>query len=505
MPAAPQQKIDSLGIALVGVGVLAVAGLSFVLPAMMPWGVVAMAVAAVGMVWIARWDVAVWAWLWVLSYGMFDRPFWLWNIPGFFNLTIPRLVFLWAAGLMGLGLIVRRQAVRCDRSLLWAMSGLLVYIALNTTLAGWVARQSSLPTAPYYRFIEALLFPYVIFFLVYKLAREKQIPMVLVILSLYGWYALYIGYLQYAANMGMPGLRSLIWPDYINKPEWAAGYGIHFDRARGAYTMANPQALLLIILFYADLFLINRIKGLHRWVFIIQAILIPPAIFFTGLRSAYLAWLVGGVVWVSIGRLRRFPKSKLAVAALALVVMVAVFWGNVAGTDRAKGGVAQKAPVVGRMVLAARTWEIFKKYPIFGSGFGHYLEAEYQLKKDPGQLGRLGTGLATPHNLFLVMLAETGIVGLAGILAVLFLLFRLSVRFYRSLPDKAEGFVCRPFVALFWVAMVAYLVDAMLVDPLWDVPSNGLFWSLAGLMAGVAGRLETPAVHIPNQDSPAAT
>jgi len=470
--------------AMIG-AILATAAVSLLVPEIFPWSVLALAAAAVLLYWSLNWEITAWAWLWVLSFGMLDRPFWVLELPGFFNMTIPRLLFLAALAAFGLHFLLRNRRIHFDRPLFWVMLSLVAYCAVSATVAGWVAEGSPIPSAPYFRFLGAMLFPFTMFFLIYNaVRREKQIRLALVLLSAYGWYALYIGYLQYAAIMGWESARSLIFPAFINQPSWGPTYGIHFDRARGAFTLCNPQAIFLVILFYVDLFLIRRLRGPYRAALVVQAVLIPPAIFFTGLRSGYLAFLLAGGLWMLWTGRRRLGKVKLALAGLALLVAVAGLWPRLMQTQRSTGGIAQTGPLIGRWVLAKRTMALFKQRPVFGIGFGHYLQAERQLETDPAVLSRLSTGLATPHNLLLVMLAETGLIGMLTTAAVFALLLGESVILYRRIPPGADGLLCRGFVVLFWVAWVTYLTDAMSVDPFWNVASNALFWSFAGLVLG---------------------
>jgi len=498
MPTLGQQRIDSLALGVIIALVILTAALCFVVPQLFPWSVLALAGGALVLYWAVKWEVTVWAWAWVLSYGLLDRPFWLLEIPGFFNMTIPRFLFVAAAVAFAVHFATRNGRLSFNRPVLWAVAALVACCAASATAAGWVAEESPIPSAPYFRFLGSLLMPLVMFFLVLNAARDqKQINWALLMLGAYGWYALYIAYLQYAAIMGAEGARAFIWPEYINRPSWGPTYGIHFDRARGAYTMCNPQAILLITLFYADLFLFRRIRGPYRAALVIQAVLIPPAIFFTGLRSAYAGFLLAGAIWLLWSGPRRLGKLKLAVAIVALVVAVAALWENLAQEDRARGGVAQKAPVVGRYVLAKRSWQIFTEHPLAGAGFGHYLAAEHRLQADPSELTQLSTGLATPHNLFLVMLAETGIVGIACVGAVMVTLLRETIGLYRKLPSTATGVLSRDFVVFFWAAAAGYFVDAMLVDPLWDVASSALFWSLSGLAVGYNRLLEPNPIDMP--------
>ncbi len=494
-----QQRVEPLTLTALAVGVAATAVLAVLVPPLMPWAFLAVAVTGLGVYWAIRWEITVWAWIWVLSFGMFDAPFWRLEIPGFFNMTIERFLFLAAVLAFIVHLAWRRDGVRLGRAVLWVMLAMLVCCAISAQTAGWVAEESPLPTSPYFRFLGSLLFPFVMFFLVFNCTRrESQIAWALIALTIYGWYALYIAYLQYPAIRGWwAGARAFIWPRYINQPSWGPTYGIHFDRARGAYTMCNPQAIFLVTLFYADMFLIRKLRSPYRVALVVQAILIPPAIFFTGLRSGYLSFLLAGIVWLGFGSARRAGKIKLALAGLALLLIVAIFWANLATRQRATGGVAQKSTIVGRWVLARRTWEIVKEHPVLGVGFGHYLTAERGLLSDPAELTRLGTGLATPHNLFLVMAAETGLIGVVLTAAVILLIFRESIRLYRRIPPTAVGLLSREYVVVFWAAMVAYFTDAMLVDPLWDVASSALFWSSAGLMVGYSRLLDPHPLDLP--------
>jgi hypothetical protein len=493
-----QQKIDSLTLlALVGL-TAGTAVLAVLVPSLMPWAFLAIAGAALLVYWAARWEITLWAWIWVLSFGLLDRPFWVLEITGFFNMTIPRLLFIAASLAFLLNFLGRHESLTLNRGVLWAMALLLACCALSAQMTGWVATDSPLPTAPYFRFLGSLLLPFMMFFFVLNATRrESQIGWALIPLTIYGWYALYIAYLQYAAIMGLEGARAFIWPSYINQPSWGLTYGIHFDRARGAYTMSNPQATMLIILFYADLFLIRKLRNPYRWALVVQVLLIPPAIFFTGLRSGYVAFLLAGIVWLLWASMGRAGKSKLALAGLAIMLIVAVFWSNLASEERSTGGVAQKSTIVGRWVLAQRTWELLKIHPWFGVGFGHYFSGEQELRSDPAELTRLGTGLATPHNLFLVMAAEVGAIGVLATAAIFILLFRESLLLFRKIPPTATGLLSREFVVVFWAAFIAYFTDAMLVDPLWDVASSALFWSFAGLMVGYNRLLEPYPLDLP--------
>ncbi|HOF17851.1 MAG TPA: O-antigen ligase family protein, partial [Phycisphaerae bacterium] len=499
MLAIGQQKLDVLSLCALAVVVVAATVLSLVVPALMPWSFLALAGAGVLLYWSLRWEITLWTWVWILSYGLLDRPLWYGVMEGFFNLTIPRLIF--AAAVVGFALffLVRGKRLHFDRPILWAILALVAYVAVNASVAGWKTQIAL--QMPYYRFLVAMLFPFLMFFLVYNsVDREKQIAWALIPLSLYGWYALYIAYLQYAAIVGFPSARQFIWPDYINQPTWGSdNFGIHFDRARGAYTMVYPQAILLTLLFYADLLLIRKVRGGYRAALMVQAVLIPPAIFFTGLRAAYLAFLLCGVVWCLWGARGRLGKSKLALSALALGLAVIFFWSAVSSRERKVGGVGQVPEALARVTLARQALEVAAQNPLFGVGFGHFADVQANLQYGEG--GTTEQAFATSlsqHNLLLVMLADTGVVGLALTLAVFYLVFRESRQLYRRISPDAPGLLCRPLVVLWWVMMVNYLTNAMFADPFWDIPSTALFWSLGAMIVAYNRLLKRQGAETPS-------
>ena len=490
------QKVDTLTIIMLALVIASATALCAVVPELMPWAFVAAIGAIVIFYWTLKWEITVLAWIWVLSYGLLEWPEWRIIIPGFFNMTVPRFIFVGMLFAFALYFMFRKAPVRFDRGLFWAMIALMAYCAASATATGWLAKTPDVRTAPYFRFLASMVFPFTMFFLVYNATRsEKQIRWGLLILTAYGWYALYIGYLQYLAITVNPAARAFIWPVYINNPD--PNIAIHFDRARGAFLAAGPQGLLLVALFYIDLFLIRRIHGPYRAALIIQAVLILPAIFFTGIRASFVAFGVCGIIWCLFAGRGRFGKLKLATALLVVIVGVVSFWARLTSQERLEGGVAQLGPARARLLLAKQTWTIFKRRPVTGVGFGHFVDVQQSLPRDPDIPFGMTGGVLVEHNLFLNMVAETGILGLAGIVLVFVLVYRQSQQLYRKLPETAMGDLSRDFVVLFWVIMANFLATSMFRNTQWGVFANGMFWVTAGLVVGYNRLLEPQPLDLP--------
>jgi len=487
-----QQKFDPLTMLAVILLVSGVFAISIASPAVLPWALAVLPAAAILAYWIARWDVMVLTWVWVGSYVFLDFDPLKIEVPGFFVMNPPRVIFL-VVVLAYLLYFLRRGEVRFDRKLFWILLGVVLYLGLSAHTAGWVSSIESISSAPYFRFLGAILLPFVMLWLVYNVTRdERQAAWPFVLISVFGWYALYVGYLQFASGAGVHWADSLIWPKYIVQ----ANLPVDLERARGPFRGAGAQSAFLVALFYMNLFSLRRIGGGYRLAIVAQLALIPPAIFFTGIRAGYVAFLLCGVVWLLWANRRPAGALKLAVASLVLTIGAIAFWGRLTGVDRRAGGVAQMGPIRARKILAAQAWEIVRTHPFTGVGFGHFVDYQIDQPRDPETLAGLRLTMIMQHNIFLTIVSEAGIIGLVGLIAVFVAVFRESVGLYRKIPPDATGWLSRELVVVFWIVMLNYIVCGMFRDMLWEIPSCVLLWSLAGLVVGYNRLLEPQAIDL---------
>ena len=136
------------------------------------------------------------------------------------------------------------------------------------------------------------------------------------------------------------------------------------------------------------------------------------------------------------------------------------------------------------MLLLKRTGRIVAAEPLFGVGFGHFVDAQGKFPADPVTEG-FGSGTLVEHNILLNMAAETGLIGLGIYVALFAALLRQSVKTWQRTSPEAQGYLTRGLVALFWVMLANYLVSGMFRDMLWDPFANALLWALAGLTLGM--------------------
>jgi O-antigen ligase len=253
--------------------------------------------------------------------------------------------------------------------------------------------------------------------------------------------------------------------------------------------------------FFGAWYGLSRTKGMAAQITrIVLLVVTPPTIFFTQTRSVYagfLAALIVGAIW---SRLLR-PIC----IGMILAGMIGVFfnWENMGSEDREKGGLATMSTVYYRVVLLYEGAEVFLDHPFFGCGFMNFGEIapEYRRARDVPFLGHIDLGVggeAVPHNIFLTVIAEQGLLGIVPYFLIYFFIWRRSIAAYRALPR--EGMISRDFVVCVWCAIIGYFVNAMFLEMRYFEYVNVLFFFMIGSMIGMherylAGRATAPAVH----------
>ncbi len=120
-------------------------------------------------------------------------------------------------------------------------------------------------------------------------------------------------------------------------------------------------------------------------------------------------------------------------------------------------------------------WEIFKDYPIFGSGLGTFGIIYPQYQKDPISAGKYA------HNLYLEMMSEAG-----AFVLLFFVLFLISVcrRARNGLKEKK-------YALPLFVGILAFLMHNS-VDIDWHFGANTLvFWMFLGLLYNIIVNYKT--------------
>jgi O-antigen ligase len=207
------------------------------------------------------------------------------------------------------------------------------------------------------------------------------------------------------------------------------------------------------------------------WLLIVPVALIPLVL--AQARSALIGVVLGGAVLTYISlRQGRLSARTIGGAALVGLMLVAAFWGTISqkvfdnlGTDQFR------LEVESRVQLNQLALDIIRDHPIFGVGLNNFQPAMSAYDT----YGMIYPGFPV-HNLYLLIMAESGIIGLLGQLAAFAVLLALGWRL-AALRDPLLSAVGAAAVAMY----VFFYAEEMLGFSLRQDLPRTVFWLIAGL------------------------
>lgn len=266
------------------------------------------------------------------------------------------------------------------------------------------------------------------------------------------------------------------------------------SRVVGTWQHPSYLGMYLAMMLPVGVYLLLRKSATKREKLLVWLglVVIGAVLLLTNTRSSALAGSLGAILVLAFFSFRRSPQPKgpafvarfsflaLAVAAGMLLYQFvfvseiyskpqayrvdasATIWGRFLRADS-----MSTESLVQRSELYKLAWQEFSAHPLTGIGaknFSYAVEAKF------GQ----GTDA---HNVFLQFLAETGIFGVLGFLA-LFLGLLWSMFFRLLAPADPE---VRSLRFVLFVELLLVLFDSQFNNPLFSLRLVGVFWILIGL------------------------
>lgn len=288
---------------------------------------------------------------------------------------------------------------------------------------------SIIPFATSFAVLKLVLF--LLFFaaaLVYVDSPERT-RLIVFILIIYAAFMSFLGILQKLSNPGF-----VLW---IRQVDYATPFATFVNQHHFASFLVMTTALTLGLLFAGST------KPDKRLLLIIAAIMMGLGIVFSSSRGAMislvavLALLSGLSFWSgqksgSKSHQRTYLKRVwvLVGANVALVVFLLISVAWIGGSDialRSTGLDSAAEFSNGRLDFWANTLRIARDNPVLGTGLDTFDVAYTRYDNWNGQLR-----VNQAHNEYLQILSEAGILGLACVVAFIFLLFRQSLRIIGS-------------------------------------------------------------------------
>lgn len=381
---------------------------------------------------------------------------------------IDRIAFLLLViGVIGRAVVLRRPPLVMERAS-WPMLALTLLALLSVAGQPFDSETWSLLASK-------LIVPFVLFHLAGMVfAEEKSFrrfeTFTLVVLA----------YLSFTAIAFLARAHWLIFPRFILDEN----LGFHADRARGPLlqAVANGVSLNILGILAWHSYKRGRSRGLR---IILLLASLPVAILATMTRAVWLSFAatVAALIFLSDNASWRRRACFTSLAMVVLGCGVVLSSHDFAGSlnDR----FLEQGPVDFRRAVYAGGWEMFLARPLNGWGF-HQMPAEL-----PHFVNGYEEKVLYPHNTYLELLVEHGVIGFAFYLWMMWEFWRLG---RGAIPaGEREGFLDRDFHRMWLVVLAVYWVNAGLVVMSYQFV-NGLLFTIAGMLAAQRRRAESVAI-----------
>jgi len=284
-----------------------------------------------------------------------------------------------------------------------------------------------------------------------------------------------LAYLSFTAIAFLCGANFLIFPRFILDPN----LGFHAARARGPLLQAVANGVSLNLLGLLAWHAYRRGSARTAKVALLLASL-PLAILATMTRAVWLSFAGSALAVILFSERRSLRRARVVALAVA-VAGIALFMSSCELGSTLSDRAGEQGPVDYRKAVYAGGWEMFLERPLTGWGF-HQMPAEL-----PRHVSGYDEKVLYPHNTYLELLVEHGVVGLALYLWLMWEMLRLG---RGAIPaDEDSGFLDRYFHRLWPILLMVYWVNAAMVVMSYQFV-NGLLFTIAGMLAAQRRRAE---------------
>jgi len=240
----------------------------------------------------------------------------------------------------------------------------------------------------------------------------------------------------------------------------------------GGYLIIVSLMLLTMTLFchfdnQEDNDIFKRMKFLESPIFwkLINVVWCICSVVSLGLTLSRGAWIgfYGGLIFLAV------QKKRMLLVSLAIMITFYAVFSTKMSNARQESFLAPKTFTIGsgRIDYWKESWNMIRDFPWLGVGLNSYSQEAPKYKKSWG---------GYPHNCYLQMTVEIGIVGLLSFLWMLFILFRNTLRNLRSIHDDffqalLMGLSC---------GLLGFLVHSFVDTNFYSVQLGNLMWVIMG-------------------------
>lgn len=253
-------------------------------------------------------------------------------------------------------------------------------------------------------------------------------------------------------------------------------------RAAGLATNPNELAIVMVTALPISIYMLGAVRDrFSRLTLVAVTLILIGANFVTLARTGLIVMVLVLLIIAALERRRKWARFLVAIFVLGLPFLIPRgFWFRFAATGFLKGDFSSFMRT-GAMKAGLR---MFAEHPITGVGFGTYLGGSTQY-------GDIISPLVA-HNMYLHVLAESGVIGLAAMLFLIWCSLRNMRLAEKSVPEGSPiHFLARGYT----IAYVAFLLCGLLTS----IQLNQSFWFMpaASVFLLRAARAETSVTSGP--------
>jgi putative inorganic carbon (hco3(-)) transporter len=287
--------------------------------------------------------------------------------------------------------------------------------------------------------------------------------------------------------------------------EFTASCWVQDVQARVFGTIGQPNwlaALLGMLIFPAIYFFLTANTKLSRISYLVSLVLMYLSFTFTYSRGATLGLIAGFGILALSTIAHQFINSssgkkanpnlgiiKLLAIVSLIFVSINIYFGSALSSFKLEGSnIAARPSIIQapsggtqlenggtesgqiRLIVWKGAWEIFKHYPIFGSGLETFAYSYYQFRPmEHNMVSEWDFLYNKAHNEYLNYLATTGAFGFLTYMAVIVVFLLWAMRYV--LRDKKETFITHNslFITTLAAGYVSYLVQNFFLFSVVDV------------------------------------
>lgn len=300
---------------------------------------------------------------------------------------------------------------------------------LQTTLGGWKAW---------------VLDPLLIFILIIKFFKPQDVWKIIAALGISSAILSFYGLVEY-----------FLWPGQLGD-----------GRLDSVFDPANYHAMLVgpIIVLAIGFIFSQQIPRAWKYCLGIASAINLIALVFTFSYGGYLA-VLGGLVIYGFSALNRAQKKKMILGTL-LVFIIFIITALPTKKFQDLFEFQERSSGHARLEIWQTSWLIFKEHPILGIGLNDF---EYHYRENLPRVAfpPLEWLVAQPHNLYLALLTQTGILGFLAFLWII-------IKFIKSTFQQSNQILTTYYLLL--ASMSAILIHGLVDTPYFKNDLSIIFW-----------------------------